>query len=162
MNENLITEFTDGSRIFFSKGKFDEWCVYLADNFSKPISPTDTQYFHGLNKLRTQKSANSIYEDFILLYEKTNQIIEIDTLKLISNISATYGELSLYANKLFVTLYATMISEMNKENTKLGKRIKRLGVHKVLIEDYPVNSAANFMRGMKWQEIDNLCAERGF
>jgi len=55
-----------------------------------------------------------------------------------------------------------MISEENKANTRLGKRIKRLGVHKLLIENQPVYEAANFMRGMDWRTIDRLCAERNF
>lgn len=55
-----------------------------------------------------------------------------------------------------------MISEEQKEHTKLGKRIKRLGIHKLLIEGIPVNKAANFMRGMKWREIDKICLKLGF
>jgi hypothetical protein len=55
-----------------------------------------------------------------------------------------------------------MIAEENKENTKLGKRIKRLGMYQTLVEKLDPFLAANFSRGMKWQEIDEECHKRGF
>jgi hypothetical protein len=55
-----------------------------------------------------------------------------------------------------------MIAEERKAGTRLGKRIKRLGVHKFLIEKKTVTEAANFMRGMGWRQIDAMCKERGF
>jgi len=55
-----------------------------------------------------------------------------------------------------------MIAEERKANTRLGKRIKRLGIHALLMESVSVANAANFMRGMGWREIDRLCRERGF
>lgn len=55
-----------------------------------------------------------------------------------------------------------MIAEERKAGTRLGKRIKRLGIHMLLIENIPVREAANFMRGMGWRDIARLCEERGF
>jgi hypothetical protein len=55
-----------------------------------------------------------------------------------------------------------MVAEENKTNTKLGKKIKRLGVHQILIENMKPEIAANFSKGMKWQEISNECKIRGF
>ena len=55
-----------------------------------------------------------------------------------------------------------MLAEENKAFTRLGKRIKRLGMHKLLIENETVADAANFMRGMGWRQIDAMCKERGF
>ncbi len=54
------------------------------------------------------------------------------------------------------------IAEERKAGTRLGKRIKRLGIHMLLIENTPVQEAANFMRGMRWRDIARLCEERGF
>ena len=55
-----------------------------------------------------------------------------------------------------------IIAEEQKANTRLVKRIKRLGVYKLLYENKTVYEAANCMRGMGWREISNLCIERGF
>jgi hypothetical protein len=35
-------------------------------------------------------------------------------------------------------------------------------VHSLLVERIPVEQAANFMRGMPWRQIDELCKARGF
>ena len=40
------------------------------------------------------------------------------------------------------------------------QRIKRLGIYMLLFENKTVADAANFMRGMKAQEIAALCTER--
>lgn len=79
----------------------------------------------------------------------------------IRTLSQEYGPDNLFVYKLFSIFYLTMISEENRRGTKLGKRIKRLGVHYLLIEDQPLHYSINFMRGMKWKEIDELCKERG-
>lgn len=55
-----------------------------------------------------------------------------------------------------------MIAENRKVNTRLGKRIKRLGVHEILIDNLTVNYAANNTRGIEWEEIDIMCKKRGF
>lgn len=55
-----------------------------------------------------------------------------------------------------------MIAEENKENTQLGKQIKRLGVHQVLIEKMGCNEAANFSKGIRWRQIDAICSSKGF
>jgi len=55
-----------------------------------------------------------------------------------------------------------MVAENVKKNTRLGKRIKRLGVHDLLLESGEVAHAAHFMRGLGWREIDVLCRARGF
>ncbi len=50
----------------------------------------------------------------------------------------------------------------NKLGTKLGKRIKRLGIHQVLYDRYSPAAAASFSRGLPWTRIDNECKLRGF
>ncbi len=55
-----------------------------------------------------------------------------------------------------------MLAEENKEKSVLGKRIKRLGLYTLLIEDKPVDHSANFMNGKKCGVLDKLCKERGF
>ena len=55
-----------------------------------------------------------------------------------------------------------MIAEENKKNTKLGKRIKRLGIYELLYGEKNVEYATNFMKGMNWRDIEQLCKEKGF
>ena len=120
------------------------------------------KYFSQLESLAQQFGADKVYGDYVKVYQRTRSQIDERVLDDIHILSETYGTDALRVEKLFSILYMAMISEENKANTRLGKRIKRLGVHKLLIENQPVYEAANFMRGMDWRTIDRLCAERNF
>ena len=96
------------------------------------------------------------------VYDMTGKEVEAPVLAKISQIAESYKDDTLEVDIIFSILYMAMISEEKKKNTKLGKRIKRLGVHSLLNENQSVSSAANFMRNMKWKEIAALCEERGF
>lgn len=55
-----------------------------------------------------------------------------------------------------------MIAEENKLNAILKKRIKRLGMYQVLVQNYPPSVAANYSKGKKWRELDALMVHYGF
>lgn len=95
-------------------------------------------------------------------YDLTEKNIENKVLLEITNIASTYGKDALDVDILLSILYMAMIAEERKKFSRLGKRIKRLGIYKLLIENKDVDEAANFMRGMKWCEIDNICKKHGF
>ena len=59
-------------------------------------------------------------------------------------------------------LYSGMIAEENKENKILKKRIKRLGIHQVLIDGISPEKAAVFSKGKKWKELDEIMKSKGF
>ena len=159
--ERIVT-FKDGSSLIFDHGNFDEHCLFVLfpDNSRKP--PKDVEYFATSKELSSLVGAKSFYEDFLTIYSKASNIPKVEDIALIRSISAKYFERELVAEKTFAILYCTMIAENNKAYTKLGKRIKRLGLYKLLFENLEVNEAANFMRGMNWKQIDGMCKERGF
>ena len=152
----------DGSSLVFDQGHFDEHCLYVLfpDNSRKP--PRDTEYFSTSKELSSLVGVQSFYEDFLSIYVRANRAPKVADIEFIREISAKYVEMELVAEKTFAILYCTMIAENNKAFTKLGKRIKRLGIYKLLFENLEVYEAANFMRGMKWEQIDGMCKERGF
>ena len=55
-----------------------------------------------------------------------------------------------------------MIAEEQKQFTRLGKRIKCLGIHMLLFEEKSVHEEANLTLDMGWRDIAALCDERGF
>jgi hypothetical protein len=55
-----------------------------------------------------------------------------------------------------------MIAGENKTNAILKKRIKRLGMHQILIEDLDADYSGNFSKRKNWKELDVLMKERGF
>ena len=157
-----IKTFEDGSFLEYDYGNFDQWCVYLSRPNKKRIAPKDSQYFDYLTRLASEYTSKAIYDDYVKIYDLTKKDVSNDVLLSITDIAKSYGPNQLNVDIVFTILYLAMIAEENKAYTKLGKRIKRLGIYTLLLENRSVEYSANFMRKMKWQEIDALCRERGF
>ena len=157
-----IKTFSDGSFLEYDRGNFDDWCVYLTKSNGLRRPPRDTDYFSQLLQLSQKYGVKKIYSDYVKVYEVTGKQILNSSLSSISAISVTYQEDALSVDIIFSILYMAMIAEEQKQFTRLGKRIKRLGIHMLLFERKSVHEAANFMRGMGWRDIAVLCDERGF
>ena len=106
--------------------------------------------------------ADRIYRDYISIYDRTGKEVAPNVLTFIDEVADSYGAMRLRFSQIYTILYMGMVAEERKAGSRLGKRIKRLGVHKLLVEKQSVSDAANFMRGMRWREIDALCMTRGF
>lgn len=158
----LIKHFPDGSFLEYDRGGFDDWCVYLIDASGKRKPPRDIDYFAQLRSLAERFGTDKVYNDYVKVYELTGKQVSKADLDCISRLSEEYGASANQVDTIFSILYMAMIAEERKAGTRLGKRIKRLGIHKLLIENIPVREAANFMRGMGWRDIARLCEERGF
>lgn len=161
MGQRLKT-FSDGSFLEYDRGKFDRWCVYLSRPDGSRRPPRDADYFDQLRQFADKYGAERIYRDYVRVYDLTGKQKEDAVLAEISRLALEYEEDALELDIVLSTLYLAMIAEEQKEYTRLGKRIKRLGVHKLLMEHCSVKDAADFMRGMGWREIDTLCRARGF
>lgn len=161
----LIKKFKDGTQLEYDQGKFDIWCVYYTDVNGLRKPPLDLEYFEELVTLGGLYSPAKVYSDFVCVYEfvRKNKAILYEGHLLIDKISESYEEPN-RADILFTILYSAMVAEERKANTKLGAKIKRLGVHQILVDfpPLPPKIAANFSRGMKWQAIDDECKKRGF
>ncbi len=158
----LIKSFVDGSYLEYDRGSFDDWCVYLTKSSGVRRPPRDVDYFNQLKHFASKHGVDRIYNDYVRVYDLTGKQVESSALSNITAIAAAYGDDALEIDVIFSILYMAMIAEEQKKFTRLGKRIKRLGIYKLLIENRSVGEAANFMRGMGWRDIDYLCRERGF
>ena len=155
-------QFRDGTVLEYAHGSFDEWCVYYTNEKGVRKPPLDTEYFERM-KYWYEKYGQIIYDDYVEVYEKTGKQVEEEVFDDIVDSSEKYDEEdSLDIAKVLSILYMAMIAEENKRYTKLGKRIKRLGMYKLLFEGYTPHDAAWFMKGMNWRDIDQQCKERGF
>lgn len=158
----IIKRFPDGSFLEYDRGSFDDWCVYLTDASGNRKPPHDTDYFSQLKILANKFGAEKVYGDYVKVYNITGKQVNNEDLRSIRILAESYGTNALQVDKIFSILYMAMIAEERKAGTRLGKRIKRLGIHKLLIENTSVRDSANFMRGMGWRDIARLCEERGF
>ncbi|MBR5956747.1 MAG: hypothetical protein IKZ99_00095 [Salinivirgaceae bacterium] len=157
-----VTTFADGSYLEYDTGQFDNWCVYLTRPGNARYAPRDYQYFARLVEYGKKYGNNLIYNDFVQIYEKTTKTLDSNMFSEIVSLCTKFGADQIGIAIDFSIIYMGMIAEENKEHSILGKRIKRLGVYQVLIENYLPNIAANFSRGKKWRELAVICKERGF
>lgn len=158
----IVKLFSDGSYLEFAQGNFDEWCVYVTTPGNVRRPPLDRNYFSFLKRLAEQFGPQRVYNDFVRVYEETEKHVDEKVFSLIAHIASGYPGWELRVEQVFSILYLTMIAEENKASTRLGCRIKRLGVHCLLLEGLSVELAADFTRGMRWQDIAAMCSERGF
>lgn len=157
-----LNQFSNGGFIAFDKGSFDGWCVYVTKPNGERFAPSDVQYFSRLRKLANKYSAQKIYDDFVVVFNRTTAKPEPEVFKLISLLSRFYDTDALEIEIWFNVLYAGMVAEENKENAILKKRVKRLGMHQVLIDGVEPDVAAGFSKGIKWQQLDRLMKAKGF
>lgn len=159
---SIIRNFKDGSILEYDRGGFDDWCVYLTRPNMERNAPRDKQYFKRLTVYGAKYGNNQVYDDFVQIYNVTTNTLESSVFELIDKLSEKYGDEAIDVAIDFSIIYMGMVAEENKENTRLGKKIKRLGIHQVLMEGFPYDVAANFSRGKKWRELYVECKQRGF
>lgn len=159
---NIIVNFEDGSFLEYDRGSFDDWCVYLNRPNERRYPPRDYQYFERLRNYASKYDSQTIYDDFIKIYEETSKSLSNDVFDLIKEITKKYDSDNLDIAIDFSIIYMGMVAEENKAFTRFGKRVKRLGGYQVLFEGLSPNEAANFSKGKKWREIDEICRSKGF
>jgi len=147
--------------IYFDTGSFDSFCVYI-DNGKSIHPPKDVEYFQTIKELSKIYGGKVIYDDFVEIYDKTTTVINKDVLIMIDDISKTYSKHVKIMNIILTVLYAGMIAENRKENAILKKKIKRLGLYQLLIENWEPNICANFSKNKKWFILMDECKKRGF
>jgi len=161
--DRLIKNLQNNRKVVFDSGKFDDWCVYVVESDGSKQAPFDETYFSDLYNISLKYSENKVYSDFVSIYEQTAKSIDTSVLGLIDEIVATYNEEDkIIIEQWFTVIYAGMIAEENKERAILKKRIKRLGMHQVLILNISAKDAAKYSYGKKWRELDTIMKPLGF
>ena len=143
-----------GSRLLMGRGKFDDYCVYVERHDGTYFAPTDEWYFDRMSRWADKEGA---YGRFCKVYEMTTDQID-------KNVWNTIDAIAISAEEALILgiLYLGMYAEEKKAGAILKKRIKRLGVHQVLLDGYPAKTAANFSRKQKVEYLTLQCHERGF
>ena len=159
----IIKSFDDGTQIEIGRGRFDDNCVYLIEPYKRKIAPRDVDYFRFFIEKSKCYSSKKIYEDFVIIYDKTTDKVDNMVLQNIEEISKSYNaddrrDFCVW----FTVIYLGMIAEEKKKNAVLKKRIKRLGMYQILFEGFDAYKAANFSKGKKVPELSSLCIKKGF
>lgn len=158
-----IKRYLDNSCLLYGMGRFDNWCVYYRNSEGECRALYDTECFDRLKQIADRQGTKKVYDDFVKIYEATTKEISDKVLQLIEEITTHYTiEKRMQIDKIFTLLYMMLLSEQNKENAILGKRIKRLGIYLYLIENTTIEEATIMLKGKKYKELDQMCKERGF
>ena len=109
--------------IYFDKGKFDKYCVYINGRNKFRYAPTDDVYFNWIRILAKQYGNLQVWNDFCTIYDIVDTgETENEVLSIIKNIDLHYNDDTILWWLIF---YMTMLAECKKENTILKKRIKK-------------------------------------
>ena len=157
-----LNNFVNGGFIEFDSGCFDGWCVFVTMPEKQRFAPTDVQYFSRLKVIGENFGPQKIYDDFVVIYNRTTKNVDPKVFGLIQVLSSFYDKFAEEMELWLNVIYAGMIAEENKENAILKKRIKRLGIHQVLIDNISPEKAAVFSKGKKWKELDEIMKSKGF
>lgn len=156
--------FLDGTSLGWDRGGIDDWCVYMIAADGTCFAPKDIDYFTELLSFADKYGHKRVYDDFVKIYDViVSKNPKESHIEIVDEIVKTYPEEDQLAlNKLFTILWMAMVSEWNYKNTKLQHRIKRLGIYKMLMEDWSPHHSATFMISMGWREINEMCKIDGF
>ena len=159
----LIKNLMNGRKVVFDAGNFDDWCVYVVEANGRRKAHLDSQYFTYFKTISEKYPEDKVYNDFVTIYEATGKFIDEPTILLIDSIVETYDDSDkVLVEQWFSVIYGGMVAEENKMYAKLKKRIKRLGMHQTLKQNFPPTDAANFSRGQKWEYLDIIMTPLGF
>lgn len=157
-----IKRLRNGTVFSYGMGSYDEWCVYESNPEVRAKRVGDYDYFKKIRELGNIYEISDVFETFCSIYNRTTTEIDKDILKDISETCEQYEDDYDKAEYAFCLLYLSMVSEMNKEYSRLGKRVKGLGIHQLLFQKMKIHDIANFTRGKKWFEIAAICEQYGF
>lgn len=166
---SLITAFDDSTYLCFTRGAFDSWRVTFLDAEGKQnYSPKDTAFFdYFLSLTEYGSTKKDIFNIIKKMSKKISKNMDIIFDPLRKDIYKYAKELNIPENeqlrfeKAMMSILAAMLSEEQKAFTKLGKKLKLLGLHQVLIGNMEPKTAANWSRGKSWRDIlaeyERLC-----
>ena len=144
--------FKDNTLLLYDRGSFDEFRVSFYDNKLRyRSSPHDAQFFTFFLKMGDHEK---VWRMIVQLASQIDKHTEFQNI-ILPQLSGSLAE-----EKVFSALAAAMMAEEKKAKTKLGKRVKLLGCHQVLIQGISPRVAANWSRGKPWKEIAVECEKR--
>ena len=78
---------SDGNKVYFGQGNFDNWCVYYEDKIGKQAFQ-DIKYFKFFKMLAQKYGVEKVYQDFITIYNQTSNEIVTEIVHNIKNIAS--------------------------------------------------------------------------
>ena len=159
--ENNASPLADFQSMEFDSRREYKWFVYFDQANADRQHTGYVENLRELQNFATRYSPDRLYRDFVKIYDATEINVNPKTLDLIAEISESYYDDAANINYLFTLIYFALLSEHNKKNQQLGKRIKRLAVYQALFDKVQAEEV-RYHVPRKWWLIDAQCSQRGF
>ena len=165
--DNIEIEQMTGTVTDF-KGSFLQ-CATASFDFD---APEDVDYLQDMRDLGSKYGKDAAWSTFLDLYNCIPQEREISiNREMIKTIERLEQKYPTEKNLRFTLdcLLCAMVAENNrlrrygsKYDTKLGKKVKALGVYQAIFEDnLSIRQVADYSKGMPWHRISEECSKRG-
>lgn len=155
----------DNEVIFFGHGADDVWCAYTGKydaGIMYCAMPSDKYYFKIIRDIADACNCHeAMYEDFSDLCRRTGKLVDPQVVEYIGRLADGYGPNGDVMYNMFFHVYYGMVAEENKAYAHLGKSIKMLGLHDLLIKRKTVDDSADCNRGGNWRNIYADCQRSG-
>lgn len=135
-------------------------------------APEDIDYMQDVRDLAAKYGRDRVWKSFLELYESIPQVRGVNLTRAMTEkvieIASQYPEEE-NLRKTLDCLLCAMIAENNrlriygsKYDTKLGKKIKALGVYQAIYEtNMTIRQVADYSKFRNWRWISHECAKRG-
>lgn len=167
----VVKSFPGGTSLGLAQDRDGRWYVQERA-FFWTRRPTSAGCLVRLAELARRYGRDRVMADFAAVYDAVGPrpangdlLPDEAALDLITRLSAAYGAApgdGVRADRLFTTLYLSMIARENDAGDPLGRRGERLGAHLVLAEGRTPEEAAAFPTGKTAQALSALCTSYGF
>lgn len=151
-----------GLKIYYSRGRKDNWLVNYETMDGSVSNPLDKNYFKWTTELANAYGREKVWDSFNRIYYSVHKNGWMnDDRELCKKVCIK--EANMYEEptlKLWITYYMTMLAEENMPNAVLGKKIKRLGVYNILWDNYTIDYVCSYMRKKRWWELREMMMER--
>jgi hypothetical protein len=158
-NARPVAHLRDGSKVVYSQGKFDAWCIYHVGN-SVADATKDVDFFTLIRKYTDSCQRFKLYKDFLYIFDKVTNVLNYDVVENIKNVAKKYpnsGEVEL----ILIFLYAGMVAEKNKDKAIFKKYIKRLCSPSADRKNTSRN-CCKLLQKKNWRELKLECEASGF
>lgn len=158
----IINRFRNGGTIEFDADPEGHISVLITRADGCRYACNLLQCLMHLKKLGKIHGCRVIYDDFVVIYNRTGNTVNPDVLKIIGLLSNHYKADAIEAEVWFNLLYASMVADESTGSDSSKKRLMRLSMHHVLLDDVSAEVAVNFSKGIPWPSLDRLMKAKGF
>lgn len=160
---SILRLFRDGSRLEFGKGHLDQWSVYMARPNAPKVPAPELECLTRLETLGVRARPQALYDDYIVVYNRTSYEVQPYLFDLIHGMARCYGDLNFEVEVALALAYAGLVAHERRHRSRPGvKRERRLGVHAVLAEGRSAAAAVALLKGKTPAQLAAECAARGF